>query len=140
MLHSVYKEEQILDAIEKEGLAPCAWGFKTPRVIFIYSEGQEKDDVWKDLKPSLKGFEPAHWDANILAPVNYYFIDQSRPSENRFCDTEANDVLCIDYDEDDEIIVRNINNALEWLDEETEFFSEPTTVSDMREWIKEKLL
>ena len=137
MLHPVYNEGDILDAIEKEGLAPCAWSYKTPRVIFIYSEGQEKDDVWKELKPSLKGFEPAHWDANILAPVNYYFIEQSRPSENRFCDTEANDILCIDFDEDDEEMTRSIYNSLNLLNNEVDFPSKK--VNDMQEWVKEKL-
>lgn len=40
--------------------------------------------------------------------------------------------------QDDDIIVDTIDSALAYLDEECEFFSEPITVKDMRQWLRDK--
>ena len=73
----VYPENEILEAIEKEGLVAYAWGYKTPTCIWVYVDGQEKDEVWKDIKPSLTGVEPYHqYDCNALEFVNYYIVEK----------------------------------------------------------------
>lgn len=72
-----YTEKEILEAIEKEGLVAYAWGYKTPKCIWIYVDGQELEDVWKDIKPSLTGIEPCYyWDSNKLEKVNYYMLEE----------------------------------------------------------------
>lgn len=40
--------------------------------------------------------------------------------------------------QDDDIMVDTIDSALAYLDEECEFFSEPITVKDMRQWLRDK--
>lgn len=40
--------------------------------------------------------------------------------------------------QDDDIMVDTIDSALAYLDEECEFFSEPITVKDMRQWLRGK--
>ena len=40
--------------------------------------------------------------------------------------------------QDDDIMVDTIDSALAYLDEECEFFSEPITVKDMRQWLRNK--
>ena len=48
-------------------------------------------------------------------------------------------VIQIEMNEDDEIMVSAIDSALEYLDKEYKFFSNPITVQNMRDWLKEKL-
>lgn len=73
----VYNEQEILDAIKKEGLGNDAWGYKTPSCIWVYVDGQENEDVWKDIKPSLTGIEPSYYyDSNKIEFVNYYIIEK----------------------------------------------------------------
>ena len=62
----IYSENVILEAIEKEGLAVCAYGYKTPFCIFIFTEGMENDEIWEKLPTPLTGFENAHYDMNTL--------------------------------------------------------------------------
>jgi hypothetical protein len=45
----------------------------------------------------------------------------------------------VEMTEDDEIMVDVIDNALDYLDKYGNFFSEPITVQDMRDWLKSKL-
>ena len=71
----VYPEDTILDAIKDEGLADEAWGYKTPTCIWVYVDGQEKDSVWRGIKPSLTGVEVAFYDNSKLEEVNYYIIE-----------------------------------------------------------------
>lgn len=40
--------------------------------------------------------------------------------------------------QDDDLMVDTIDSALAYLDEECEFFSEPITVKDMRQWLRDK--
>lgn len=40
--------------------------------------------------------------------------------------------------QDDDIMVDTIDSTLAYLDEECEFFSEPITVKDMRQWLRDK--
>lgn len=40
--------------------------------------------------------------------------------------------------QDDDIMIDTIDSALAYLDEECEFFSEPITVKDMRQWLRDK--
>lgn len=70
----IYEESQILEAIKEEGLVRNAYGYKTSKCIYIYTEGKEKKDIWKDLKTPLHGFEPSHYDSNQLEPVDYYLL------------------------------------------------------------------
>lgn len=35
----VYREKEILDVIQEEGLAPLEYGYKTPYYIYIYKDG-----------------------------------------------------------------------------------------------------
>lgn len=69
-----YSEEEILQAIQDEGLAREAYGYKCPGCIFIFSEGKEKDEIWDKYPTPLHGYELAHWDANTIEPVDYYII------------------------------------------------------------------
>jgi hypothetical protein len=73
----VYKKQEILQAIEKECLVSFAWGYKTPTCIWVYVDGQEDEDVWKDIKPSFTGIEPCYYyDSNKIEFVNYYIIEE----------------------------------------------------------------
>lgn len=45
----------------------------------------------------------------------------------------------VEMTEDDEIMVDVIDKALDYLDKYGDFFSEPITVQDMRDWLKSKL-
>lgn len=69
-----YTEEQIFEAIQKEGLAPCAYGYKTPYCIYVFNYGKEKKEVWKNLPTPLHGFERAFWDNNVIELVDYYLL------------------------------------------------------------------
>ena len=42
------------------------------------------------------------------------------------------------YCTDDDIMLNTIDQALEWLDNSGEYFSEPITISNMREWLVKK--
>lgn len=75
-----YTEEQIFEAIQKEDLAPCAYGYKTPYCIYIFTDGKEKEEVWENLPTPLHGFEPASWNNNLIDMVDYYLL--STYSEN----------------------------------------------------------
>ena len=47
----------------------------------------------------------------------------------------------IKWDDDcfeDDLMVDTIDSALAYLDEECEFFSEPISVKDMRQWLRDK--
>ena len=48
-------------------------------------------------------------------------------------------VIQVEMTEDDEIMVDVIDTALDYLDKYGDFFSEPITVQDMRDWLKSKL-
>jgi hypothetical protein len=48
-------------------------------------------------------------------------------------------VIQVEMTEDDEIMVDVIDNALDYLDKYGDFFSEPISVKDMRNWLKAKL-
>lgn len=80
---TIYDENVILEAIEKEGLAVWAYGYKTPFCIFIFTEGMEKDEIWEKLPTPLTGFENAHYDMNTLEPVKYFMIDKGPCFEPR---------------------------------------------------------
>ena len=69
-----YTEEQILDAIKKEGLVPAAWGYKTKGCIFVFEDAMEKDEVWDKLPTPVRGFEQAAHDCNVLEPVRYFIV------------------------------------------------------------------
>ena len=73
----VYTQEEILDAIEKEGLADEGWSYKGSGYfcIWVYADAQENEEVWKDIKPSFTGIEPAWYDHKQLEKVNYYILD-----------------------------------------------------------------
>lgn len=79
----IYDENVILEAIEKEGLAVCAYGYKTPFCIFIFTEGMENDEIWEKLPTPLTGFENTHYDMNTLEPVKYFMIDKGPCFEPR---------------------------------------------------------
>lgn len=49
-----------------------------------------------------------------------------------------NKIIKWEDNQDDDIIVDTIDSALAYLDEECEFFSEPITVKDMRQWLRDK--
>lgn len=69
-----YPEKEILDAIQKEGLAPSAYGYKTPYYMYIYKDGMEKNEIWNKYPSPLSGYEPAPHNMNTLSPVIYYAI------------------------------------------------------------------
>jgi hypothetical protein len=69
-----YTEEQILNAIKKEGLLPHAWGYKTKGCIFVFEDAMEKNEVWDELPTPVRGFEQAAHDHNVLEPVRYFII------------------------------------------------------------------
>ena len=72
----VYKRQEILEAIEKEGLVAFAWGHKTPNCIWVYVDAQEDEEVWKNITPSFTGIEPCYYyDSNELEYVNYYIVE-----------------------------------------------------------------
>jgi hypothetical protein len=48
-------------------------------------------------------------------------------------------VIQVEMTEDDEIMVDVIDKALDYPDKYGDFFSEPITVQDMRDWLKSKL-
>lgn len=49
-----------------------------------------------------------------------------------------NKIIKWEDNQDDDIMVDTIDSALAYLDEECEFFSEPITVKDMRQWLRDK--
>ena len=69
-----YPEKEILDAIQKEGLTPSAYGYKTPYYMYIYKDGMEKNEIWNKYPSPLSGYEPAPHNMNTLSPVIYYAI------------------------------------------------------------------
>ena len=71
----VYKEEEICDAIEAEGLVSDAWGKKTPRCIWIYNDAMEKHEIWDKFPSPLRGWEAAHYDSNCLESVTYFIVE-----------------------------------------------------------------
>ena len=73
----VYTQEEILDAIRREGLSDDAWGYKGVGYvcIWVYRDAQENDDVWRNIHPSLTGIESAFYDGRKLEKVNYYILD-----------------------------------------------------------------
>jgi hypothetical protein len=74
----VYTEKEILEAIEKEGLVGYAWGFKTPKCVWVYVDGQENNEIWDKIKPSMNGIEPCNfYDSNKLQKVNYYMLEDN---------------------------------------------------------------
>ena len=79
----IYDENVILEAIKEEGLAVCAYGYKTPFCIFIFTEGMEKDEIWEKFPTPLTGFENAPYDMNTLEPVKYFMIDKGPDFESR---------------------------------------------------------
>lgn len=73
-----YTEKEILEAIEKENLVAYAWGYKTPKCIWVYEDGQINHELWDKIKPSMKGIEPCYfYDANKLQKVNYYMLEDN---------------------------------------------------------------
>lgn len=73
----IYNEDEILQAIEEEGLYYGAYGHKCPGCIFIFTEGKEKHEIWDKFPTPLHGYELAPWDANTIEPVDYYLIKGS---------------------------------------------------------------
>ena len=71
----VYKEEDILKAIEDEGLVSDAWGKKTPRCIWIYNDAMEKEEVWDKFHSPMRGWERSHYDSNALESVTYFIVE-----------------------------------------------------------------
>lgn len=69
-----YNEEQILDAIKKEGLFPGAWGYKTKGCIFVFEDAMEKNEIWDKIPTPVRGFEQAAHDRNVLEPVRYFIV------------------------------------------------------------------
>jgi len=69
-----YNEQDIIKAIEDEGLVDSAWGYKTPACIWIYTDGMEKDEIWEKYPTPLLGFEQAFWKKNCLEPAAYFLL------------------------------------------------------------------
>lgn len=101
----IYNEDTILEAIEEEGLAGCAYGYKTPFCIFIFIEGMEKDEIWEKFPTPLIGLENAHYDMNTLEPVKYFMIDKGPCFEPR---TDSN---VSGLEESIEYLIKNFNNG-----------------------------
>ena len=74
----LYKENDILKAIEDEGLVKEAWGYKTPNCIWIYIDGMEKDEVWDKFPTPLTGLEVGFWENDVLEPVKYFLLEGSK--------------------------------------------------------------
>lgn len=70
-----YKLETIMKAIRKEGLADNAYGFKTPSIVYVYTEAMENNEIWDKLPTPLAGFELAHGDVSQIEAVKYFIID-----------------------------------------------------------------
>ena len=70
-----YTLEAIMKAIRKEGLADNAYGFKTPSIVYVYTDAMENNEIWDKLPTPLMGFEYAHWDVSQIAAVKYFVID-----------------------------------------------------------------
>ena len=79
----LYKREDILKAIEKEGLVREAWGNKTDFCIFVFTSGMEKEDIWKEFPTPLHGFERAHWNSRCIEPATYFLIEGYKGNLNR---------------------------------------------------------
>jgi len=69
-----YSEQDIIKAIEDEGLVDYAWGYKTPTCIWIYTDGMEKDEIWEKYPTPLHGFEQANWNEKYLEPASYFLL------------------------------------------------------------------
>ena len=70
----LYNEQDIIKAIEDEGLVDRAWGYKTPSCIWIYTEGMEKNEIWEKYPTPLHGFEQASWNGNYLEKATYFLL------------------------------------------------------------------
>ena len=55
-------------------------------------------------------------------------------------DFEANFEEQAAYATDDDIMLNIIDQSLEWLEDSGEYFSEPITISNMREWLVKKFV
>lgn len=71
----VYKKEDILKAIEDEGLCDDAWGYKTDNCIWVYAEGMEKAEVWEKYPTPLMGIEKSIWNSQVLDVVAYFLLE-----------------------------------------------------------------
>ena len=72
----IYKENDILKAIQEEGLSSNAYGYKTPFCIFIYTDAMENNKIWDKYPTPLYGLEQADWNRNTLDTVKYFMIDK----------------------------------------------------------------
>ena len=79
----LYKKEDIIKAIEDEGLVSEAWGFKTPYCIWIYHEGMENNEIWDKFPTPLRGFEKAFWDADCIETSVYFLLEGYKGNLNR---------------------------------------------------------
>ena len=70
-----YKEKDILKAIKEEGLRDNAWGYKTPKCIWVYTEAMENKNVWKRFKSNLFGFEKAARNKDCIDTVTYFLLE-----------------------------------------------------------------
>lgn len=71
----IYKEKEILDAINQEGLVSEAWGYETPYCIWIFNDGMEKEEIWEKYHSPLNGFKPSLWDSGIIEDVTYFILE-----------------------------------------------------------------
>jgi len=79
----VYKKEDILKAIENEGLVREAWGYKTDTCIFVYTEGMKKEEIWKKFPTPLHGFERTSWNNSCIEPATYFLLEGYHGNLNR---------------------------------------------------------
>lgn len=69
-----YNEQDIIKAIEDEGLVDDAWGYKTSSCIWVHTEGMEKNEIWEKYPTPLHGFEQASWNGNYLERATYFLL------------------------------------------------------------------
>lgn len=95
-----YNEQDIIKAIEDEGLVDDAWGYKTPTCIWIYTEGMEKE-IWEKYPTPLHGFEKSSWAEGCLEPASYFLLQDYSGNLKRLSHTIENpeDKIIIPDDE-----------------------------------------
>lgn len=79
----VYKEQDIINAIRKEGLISDCWGYKTAYCIWVFTEGMEKEEIWEKYPTPLTGFEQAHWNPHCIETATYFLLEGYSGNLNR---------------------------------------------------------
>jgi len=85
-----YNEQDIIKAIEDEGLVDNAWGYKTSTCIWVYTEGMEKDEIWEKYPTPLHGFEISERNGDCLEPASYFLLQDYSGNLNRLSHTIEN--------------------------------------------------